>query len=133
MRYYARAFPPAGGTTGAWAKVVHLVRASTRLLLLVVASKIRSDDVRPRVPGRAARHARARLPGRQVHAGSLRAWHRAGSPRRVLVVRRFLQGTGRTPAELLDRPARAVRLPDICAAVSPGPAQGISKTVAGET
>src|ERR1043165_1558662 len=128
-----RALSRRPATTGAWAKVVHLVRASTRLLLLFVAAKIRSDDVRPRAPGRPARHARARLPGRQIHAGSVCAWHRAGDPRRALAVCRLLQGTGRTPAELLDRPARAVRVPDIRAALSAGPAQGISKTVAGET
>src|SRR5689334_22974025 len=126
-------FPPAGGTTGARTKLVHLVRASTRLLLLAVAAKIRSDDARPRVAGRSHRHARTHLPCRQIHAWPLCAWHRAGDAWRLLAVRRFLQGVGRATAELLDRAARAAGIPELRAAVSPDPAQDISKTVAGET
>src|SRR5690242_7595963 len=133
MRYYARAFPPAGGTTGARTKLVHLVRASTRLLLLAVASKIRSADLRPRVARGPAHHARARLPRGSVHARRVRPRYRAGDPWRLLVVLRLLQGPRGTPAELLDPAARTVFLPELRAALPPHPSQGISKTLARET
>ena len=67
MRYYARAFPPAGGTTGAMSHFVQLVRARARLLLLAAAIQIRSDDARARRPVRPAGDARAHLSPRLLH------------------------------------------------------------------
>src|SRR5215831_8313022 len=127
MRYYARAFPPSGGSTGAWTHVVHLVRSRARLILLPVASKIRGDHLCAGTAGRIDRDAVDDLRGRPLHPQGIR------QRRRLRAVRRLLQGTGRAATQLLDRGLRSVRPALPPALVPPYPAQAISKSTGGET
>src|SRR4051812_24366832 len=104
MRYYARAFPPTGGTPRGPSGLVHLVRSRARLVLRVAASAIRSDDVRHRVGGWLPRHAGIHLSGWVDRAEAL------PERRHVLPLLRLVRRTVRRPLELLDRRDRTVRV-----------------------
>src|SRR6185295_2163065 len=128
MRYYARAFPPTGGTPRGPCGLVHLVRARARLVFRAAASPLRSDDGRGRGARRPADHARAHLRGRAGRVEALR------ERRRVLAVLRLVRRAVRRPLELLDRGRRTPGFPH---PVPPVPldiaeaAQAISKKTAG--
>src|SRR5262245_58235061 len=122
MRYYARAFPPDGGTLrGGRVQLVHLVHASARLVFRPAAAHLRSGHLWPGAAVRAVDHARAHLSGRLPHLAVLCQW------RAVLAVRRFLPGPGGAARQLLGGVVWTLRVPLAVQTVPAAAAQAISK------